>query len=93
MGLIILKLAPTARMESVRILMQLVVNFDLLLRQVDVNSIYLHAQLKCDVYVSQTPGFEQLDKNGNDWKLNNSPHGLKQSVIIGIIGIIYCTIF
>ena len=43
--------ALTARMESVRILMQLVTNFDLLLHQIDVKSAYLHAPFKCNVYV------------------------------------------
>ena len=64
--------------------MQLVVNFDLLLHQMDVKKAYLHAPLKCDVYVCQPPCFEKLDKNGNEliWKLNKP-----------FYGIIYCTIF
>ena len=72
---------PTARMESVRILMKLVVNFDLLLHQMDVRSAYSHALLKCDLYVYQPLGFEKLDKNGNKsvWKLNKSLYHLKQS--------------
>ena len=52
-------------MESFRILMQLVVNFDLLLHQMDVKSPYLDAPLNCDINICQTPGFEELDKNGN----------------------------
>ena len=74
-------LAPTTIVESVRILMQLVVNFDLLLLQVGVKSAYSHAPFKCDIYICQPPGFEKLDKNGNElvWKFSNSLYDLKQN--------------
>ena len=45
-------------MESVRILMQLVVNFDLLLHEMNVKSAYLHAPIKCDVYVCESLTFK-----------------------------------
>ena len=74
-------LVPTAIVESVRILMQLVVNFDLLLLQMGVKSAYSHAPFKCNVYICQPPGFEKLDKNGNElvWKLSKSLYDLKQN--------------
>lgn len=72
---------PMAIVEYVRILTKLVVNFDLLLHQMDVESAYLHAPLKCDVYICQPPGFAKLDKNGNEliWKLSKSLYDLKQN--------------
>ena len=47
----------------------------------DLRSAYLHAPLKCDVYVCQPLGFEKLDKNGNElvWKLKKPFYGFKQS--------------
>ena len=73
--------ARTAIAESVRILMQLVVNFDSLLHQMDVKSAYLHAPIKLDVYIYQSPGFEKLDKNSNELvcKLNESLYDLKKN--------------
>lgn len=48
----------------------------------DAESAFLHAPVKCDVYVCQTPGFEKFEKNlvWNDlvWKLNKSLYGLKK---------------
>ena len=74
-------LAPTTIVESVRILMQLVVNFDLLLPQMGVESAYSQAPFKCDVYICQPPGFEKSDKNGNElvWKFSKSLYDLKQN--------------
>ena len=56
--------SPTARMELVRMLMQLAVQNNWLLHQMDVKSAYLHAPIECDVYVSQPPGSEITDKEG-----------------------------
>ena len=56
-------LAPTTIVEYVRILMQLVVNFDLLLPQMGVKSAYSQAPFKCDVYICQPPGSEKLEMN------------------------------
>ena len=55
--------ATTDVVEFVRILMQLVVNFDLLLPQMGVKSAYSQAPFKCDVYICQPPGFEKLETN------------------------------
>ena len=68
--------SPTARMESVRTLMQIAVQYDLLLHQLDVKSAYLHAPIDEDVYVTQPTGYEIGNKV---WKLNKSLYGLKQS--------------
>ena len=40
--------SPTTRMESIRVLMQLAVNYNLLVHQMDVKSAYLHAPIDCD---------------------------------------------
>ena len=69
--------SPTARMESVRTLMQIACQNDLLLHQMDVKSAYLHAPINEEVYVAQPQGY---DSNPDKvWKLRKSLYGLKQS--------------
>ena len=51
--------SPTARMESIRMLVQLAVQNNWLLEQMDVKGAYLHAPIECDVYVKQPPGYQQ----------------------------------
>jgi len=50
-------ISRTARMESIRILVQLAVQNDWLLEQMDVKGAYLHAPTECNVYVKQSPGY------------------------------------
>ena len=68
--------SPTARMESVRSLMQIAVQYDLILHQMDVKSAYLHAPIDQEIYVNQPAGYSTANKV---WKLNKSLYGLKQS--------------
>ena len=82
-------LAPTTIVESVRILMQLVVNFDLLLPQMGVKSAYSQAPFKCDVYICQPPGFEKLETN----QFGNLASHFMILNKMDEIGVIYCTIF
>jgi hypothetical protein len=73
--------APTARIASVRVLLQLAVQYDLLVHQMDVKTAYLNAPIDCDIYVDQPDGFEMKSHSGERLvcKLNKSLHGLKQS--------------
>ena len=73
--------SPTTHMESIRVLMQLAVDYNLLVHQMDVKSAYLHAPIDCDIYVAQPKGYEVLHENGKPmvFKLNKSLYGLKQS--------------
>lgn len=68
--------SPTARMETVRTLMQIAADENLILHQMDVKSAYLHAPIDEDVYVTQPAGYTV---EGKVWKLNKSLYGLKQS--------------
>ena len=49
--------APTARITSIRMLMQLAVQYNLTVHQMDVKAAYLHAPIDCDIYVEQPEGF------------------------------------
>ena len=73
--------SPTANMTSVRALMQVAVQEDLILHQMDVKTAYLHAPMDCEVYMEQPEGFEIKSKTGEHLvcKLNKSLYGLKQS--------------
>ena len=68
--------STTARMESVRALVQIAVQNDWLLHQMDVKCAYLHAPIDQDVYVEPPIGYKSGCKV---WKLNKSLYGLKQS--------------
>ena len=68
--------SPTARMESVRSLMQIAIQYDLILHQINVKSAYLHAPINQEIYVNQPAGYSTANRV---WKLNKSLYGLKQS--------------
>ena len=66
---------------SVRILMQMVVKYDLTVHQMDVTTAYLHASIDNEIFVEQPEGLE-IKTNGDDrlvHRLNKSLYGLKQS--------------
>ena len=70
--------APTARLTSIRALMQCSVQYDLIVHQLDVKTAYLNANIDCNIFMEQPEGFE---KGGNNMvcHLNKSIYGLKQS--------------
>ena len=64
--------SPTARMETVRTLIQVwSAHRDLDLQQMDVKSAFLHAPIEEEIYVNQPLGYETLKPN-QVWKLNKS---------------------
>ena len=73
--------SPTARMESVRLLIAVAINNDYKIHQMDVRRAYLHAPIDCDIYCEQPEGYEAPQEGGSKlvWKLLKSLYGLKQS--------------
>ena len=74
--------APTARMSSVRLLMQQAVQTGMIIHQMDVRSAYLNAPIgECEVFMQQPKGFEEVGENGEKLvcRLKKSLYGLKQS--------------
>ena len=73
--------APTARMSSIRVLIQHAAQNNMVVHQMDVKAAYLNAPIDCDIYVEQPKGYEKVGKNGEKLvcKLNKSLYGLKQS--------------
>ena len=72
--------SPTARMTSLRIMMQLAAEYNLCVHQLDVKTAYLNAPIDCEIYVEQPEGFRVNDSDKDlVWRLNKSLYGLKQS--------------
>ena len=69
--------APTARLTSIRALMQCSVQYDLIVHQLDVKTAYLNANIDCNIFMEQPEGFE---KGGNNMvcNLNKSIYGLSK---------------
>ena len=72
--------APVAKINTVRILLSLVVNFDWPLHQFDVKNAFFHGDLQEEVYMEFTPSCNlQTKGNKQRCRLKNSLYGLKQS--------------
>ena len=56
--------SPTARITSMKVLLQLAVKYDLLVDQMDVKTAYLNAPIDCELYTEQPEGFVTRDRNG-----------------------------
>ena len=69
--------SPTARLTSIRVLMQIAVQHDLLLHQMDVKTTYLNANIDYEIYIEQPQGFKKGENRV--CYLNKSIYGLKQS--------------
>ena len=75
-------------MAFIRLLLQIAVQYDLLIHHMDVKSTYLNAHLDYEVYVELLEGFK--GKNGNYLKkLFKNPYknravelGIKRSILI-----------
>ena len=70
--------ASTTNMAFIRLLLQIAVQYDLLIHHMDIKSAYLNASLDYEIYAELPKGFK--GKNGNYvWKLKKSFFGLKQN--------------
>ena len=72
--------SPTAHLTSIRVLIQLAVQFNLALHQMDVKSAFLNAPIDCELFIEQPKGFVVTGKKGEHLvcKLKQSLYGLKQ---------------
>ncbi|CAB1110628.1 unnamed protein product [Ectocarpus sp. CCAP 1310/34] len=58
--------APVCRLQSIRMLACIAVQFNLELDQMDVSTAFLYADILENVFVEQPPGFEVKDKDGGN---------------------------
>ena len=72
--------APTANITSIRSLMGIAPQHDLILHQMGVKTAYLNAPIDCKIYMEQAEGFAVQRENGRlVYKMNKFLYGLKQS--------------
>ena len=71
--------ALVAKLNTIRILISLAVNFDWPLRQYDIKNAFLHGDLKEDIYMNIPPGYRDSTMKGKVCKLKKALYGLKQS--------------
>ncbi|CAL8130892.1 unnamed protein product [Prunus armeniaca] len=71
--------AQVAKLNTVRVLLSLVANRDWPLLQFDVKNVFLHGDLKEEIYMDLSLGIPITSKEGVVCKLRKSLYGLKQS--------------
>jgi transposase InsO family protein len=73
--------SPTARLESLRVVLHIAAVNDWVIEQYDVKTAFLNGVLPEDEiqYMEQPPGFAELDKQLYVWRLLRSLYGMRQS--------------
>jgi hypothetical protein len=71
--------AAIAKYDTICILLALAVKFDLKLDQMDIQTAFLNAELKEDIYLKQPTGFEDPEHPDWIWKLEKALYRLKQA--------------
>ncbi|KAG7583121.1 GAG-pre-integrase domain [Arabidopsis suecica] len=71
--------APVARIETIRLLIDLAASHGWEIHHLDVKTAFLHGELKETVFVSQPEGFEKKGSEAKVYKLNKALYGLRQA--------------
>ncbi|KAI3811019.1 hypothetical protein L1987_20734 [Smallanthus sonchifolius] len=71
--------APVARLEAIRIFLTYACYKNFKVYQMDVKSAFLYGKVKEEVYVCQTPGFEDPDYPSRVYKLEKALYGRYQA--------------
>lgn len=71
--------SPVVKHVSIRLLLSVVVNFDMELEQLDVKTAFLHGTLDEEIYMNQPEGFIEKENESKVCLLKRSLYGLKQS--------------
>ena len=71
--------SPVIKASSLKILLSVVASEDMDMEQMDVKTAFLIPQLHEDIYMAQTPGYEDPKYPNHVWKLNKAIYGLKQA--------------
>ncbi|GJV14093.1 ribonuclease H-like domain, reverse transcriptase, RNA-dependent DNA polymerase [Tanacetum coccineum] len=71
--------APVARIETVRLILALATYHGWQVHHLDVKSVFLHEDLKEEVYVTQPEGFIQQGNSRKVYKLTKALYGLRQA--------------
>ncbi|KAL0560149.1 hypothetical protein IC582_000543 [Cucumis melo] len=73
--------SPVVRHSSIRLILSIVVHFDMFIEQMDVTTTFLHRELEEVIYMAQPKGYEVKGKEDMVFHLHKSIYGLKQSPI------------
>ena len=71
--------APTARHDTIRLVIAMAAQNSWLIFQLDVKSAFLHGDLKEEVFIDQPPGYAKLGNEHKVYKLKKALYGLKQA--------------
>ena len=71
--------ALVARLEAIRLLIAYAAHKGFKLYQMDIKTTFLNRYLNEEVFVEQTPGFEDTSRPDHVYKLDKALYGLKQA--------------
>ncbi|GJU55926.1 putative ribonuclease H-like domain-containing protein [Tanacetum coccineum] len=71
--------APVARIEAIRLFLAYALFKDFVVYQMDVKSVFLYGKIEEDVYVCQSPGFEDPDFSDRVYKVEKALYGQHQA--------------
>ncbi|MBW0572690.1 hypothetical protein O181_112405, partial [Austropuccinia psidii MF-1] len=71
--------ASVGRNETFKVMLSLVINFDYIPYQFNVETAFLHGEMDALVYVKQVKGYEVKRKENWVWRLRKSLYGTKQA--------------
>ena len=71
--------SPVVKYSLIQALLGIVTMHDFELKQLDVKTVFLHGELKEDIYMQQLKGFIVLGKEDSVCLIKKSLYGLKQS--------------
>jgi Reverse transcriptase (RNA-dependent DNA polymerase) len=71
--------SPVAKLNTIRIILSLAANLDWPLHQLDVKNVFLHSDLKEEIYMDIPPGYNHSGSQQFFCKLEKTLYGLKQS--------------
>nr|GFA45999.1 hypothetical protein [Tanacetum cinerariifolium] len=72
--------APVARIKAIRLFLSYASFMGFLVYQMDVKSAFLYGTIKEEVYVTQPPGFKDLDHPDKVYKVVKGLYGLHQAL-------------
>lgn len=76
---------PVARLDTIRIVIALAAQKSWVICQLDVKSAFLHGKVNEEVFVDQSPGYEQKGHESKVYRLKKALYGLKQAPEPGIV--------
>ena len=71
--------APVARIETIRIILAISVQFGWLVYHLDVKTAFLNGEISEEIYVQQPEGYEDSKRRNDVYKLHKALYGLKQA--------------